>query len=284
VLGGLYELTKPERTLANVITAASGFLLASRWQVNWGLFIATLVGITLVIGSACVVNNLMDRRIDQKMTRSQHRALPSGTVSQRTAAVEAVVLGVAGFLILGVFVNWLVFWLGVVAYIDYVVIYSTLKRMSVYGALAGSISGSLSIVGGYCAVRGHIDAGAVILFLILTTWQMPHFYAISIFRLRDYQSAKIPVLPAKRGIRKTKIEMIIWTALFMIVASGLTLFHYTGVIYLVVAEAIGLYWLWKIAKGLKAANDTTWARNVFLTSLVVNLVLAVMIPVGALLP
>jgi protoheme IX farnesyltransferase len=284
VLKGLYELTKPERTLANVVTAASGFLLASRWQIDWGLFAATIIGITLVIASACVVNNIVDRRIDQEMTRSRNRALVRKVISFRVAVGWAVMLGILGFTTLILFVNWLVFWLGVVAYVDYVVVYGALKRTSVYGALAGSISGSLSIVGGYCAVRGRIDAGAVILFLILTAWQMPHFYAISIYRLSDYEAAKIPVMPARRGIKKTKTQMIGWTVLFMIAASGLTLFHYTGITYLVVAEAIGLYWLWREIRGLKATNDAVWAKRVFLTSLIVNLVLAVMIPLGAVIP
>lgn len=284
MLRGLLELTKPERTLANVVTAASGFLLASRWQVDWALFWATIIGITLVIASACVVNNIVDRGVDHDMPRAKNRALVKKVISFKVAAVWAVALGILGFVILAAFVNWLVFWLGVVAYVDYVVIYSALKRKSVYGALAGSVSGSLSIVGGYCAVTGRIDAGAIILFLILTTWQMPHFYAISIYRLRDYEAANIPVMPAIRGIRRTKAQMIVWTVLFMIAASGLTLFHYTGVSYLVVAEAIGLVWLWREIRGLKATNDATWAKRMFLTSLVVNLVLAVMIPVGAVLP
>lgn len=284
MLKGLYELTKPERTLANVVTAVSGYLLASRWQIEWSLLIATLVGITLVIASACVVNNIVDRRIDQEMPRAKNRALVKRVVSLKAAVIWAAALGIFGFATLALFVNWLVFWLGVVAYVDYVVIYGVLKRTSVYGALAGSISGSLSIVGGYCAVRGRIDSGAVILFLILTTWQMPHFYAISIYRLRDYKAAHIPVLPVKRGIVQTKIQMIVWTVLFLIAASGLTWLHYTGVTYLVVAEAIGLFWLWQEILGLRAENNAAWAKRMFLTSLVVNLVLAVMIPAGAVLP
>jgi heme o synthase len=284
VLSRLYELTKPERTLANVITAASGFVLAAKWQVNWPLFISTMLGITLVIASACVVNNLADRRIDHEMPRAKNRALVKNAISLRAAVAEAAILGVLGFVILAVFVNWLVFWLGVIAYVDYVVIYGALKRTSVYGALAGSISGALSIVGGYCAVSGRIDAGAAVLFLILTAWQMPHFYAISIFRLRDYKSAHIPVMPAVRGVRETKVLMVVWTILFMMAASALTILHYTGITYLVAAEGIGLYWLWRASRGFRAANDTAWAKSMFLTSLIVNLVLAIMIPLGAVLP
>ena len=142
------------------------------------------------------------------MGRAKQRSLVRGSVSVRSAVWFAVVLGVIGVAVLAIYVNWLVVLLGLVAYFDYVVVYGALKRRSVYGALAGSISGSLSIVGGYVAVTGRIDTAAVILFLILTFWQMPHFYAISIYRLSDYKSADIPVLPAKRGIMAAKREMI----------------------------------------------------------------------------
>jgi protoheme IX farnesyltransferase len=278
------ELVKPERTAANVITAASGFILASRWKIDWPLFVWTMVGITLVISSACVANNIMDRRIDQKMGRAKQRSLVRGSVSVRSALWFAAALGVIGVVVLALYVNWLVVVLGLVAYLDYVVVYGALKRRSVYGALAGSISGSLSIVGGYVAVTGRIDTASVILFLILTFWQMPHFYAISIYRLSDYKSAAIPVLPARRGIMAAKREMIAYTLLFMIAASGLTIFGYTGVTYLVVVELLGLVWLGFEVAGLKSSDDVRWAKQMFKLSLVVNLILAIMIPAGVVLP
>ncbi|HEY1835255.1 MAG TPA: heme o synthase [Candidatus Saccharimonadales bacterium] len=284
MLKAYYELAKPERTLANVIMAASGFLFASRWHVAWPLFFFTLIGIALIIASACIVNNYTDRGLDEKMARAKHRALVTGAVSKQKALIAAIVLGLVGFAILAVHVNWLVVVLGAIAYVDYVVLYGWVKRRSVHGALAGTISGAMPIVAGYCAVTDHVDAAAIVLFLIMALWQMPHFYAIAIYRLKDYRHAGVPVMPAKKGIYATKQQIVLYTFAFIVAALMLNAFSSTGYTYALVMAALGLAWLWLAVQGFSADNDAAWAKRFFMFSLVINLALAIMIPLGAVLP
>ena len=121
-------------------------------------------------------------------------------------------------------------------------------------------------------------------FLILIFWQMPHFYAIAIYRLRDYRAAKIPVLPAKGSIRATKHQMLIYIGGFVIATLSLAWFDFAGYSYLLVAAVLGLSWLWLGAKGLNSGEDKQWARGMFKFSLVVLTLLSVFISLDAWLP
>ena len=283
-LHAYYWLAKPGIVYGNSITVVAGFLLASRGQVDLGQLLATLVGIALVIASACVVNNYIDRDIDALMSRTKWRALAKGTVSGRSAMVYAAVLGLAGVGILMLWVNALTWAVGLIAFIDYVILYGVAKRRSVHGTLVGSISGAAPIVAGYVAVTDRLDLGALLLFAILTLWQMPHFYAIAIYRLKDYQAAGIPVLPAKAGLHHTKVQIVAYIAAFILAALALTIFGYAGLTYAVVMAGVGLMWLYRGWLGFTAADDTRWARAIFKFSLVVLLVFSMMISVTALLP
>ncbi|HEV2412530.1 MAG TPA: heme o synthase [Candidatus Saccharimonadales bacterium] len=281
LLKDYYELAKPERTYANIMTAGAGFLLASRWHINWALLVYLLVGTSLVIGSACVVNNYIDREIDKKMARTKKRPLAVGRIPLWNAITYAVILGVVGFGILALYVNWLVVAMGVIAYIDYVVLYGIAKRKSTYGTIVGSVSGSMSMAAGYVAVSGRIDGAAVLLFAIMTLWQMPHFYSIAMYRLKDYTAAGIPVLPSKIGMRNTKIRIILYIIAFMVASMLLTAFGYANDIYFTIAAAVSVYWLWQGLQTFEAAKDEPWARKMFFTSLTVLTVLCLGIAIGS---
>lgn len=174
-----YSLTKPRVLYANALSAAAGFFLASAGSVDWMLLLALGSGTTLVIGSACVLNNVLDRDIDQQMARTRKRATVTGDVSVRSALVFSTLLAAAGFAILVAWVNWPVVVIGAAGFIFYVVLYGMLsKRMSMHGTLVGSISGATPVLAGYVAVTGSIDFGAVIAFLMMFFWQEPAFYSI----------------------------------------------------------------------------------------------------------
>lgn len=279
-----YRLTKPGIIYGNMMNTAAGFFLASRLQVELKLLLATIGGTALVIASACVFNNFIDRDIDAKMTRTKKRALVSGIISSQNALIYATFLGILGFSMLAIFTNSLTLLLGIVAIITYVVVYGVAKRRSVYGTLVGSVAGALPPVAGYTAVTNRIDAGALILFLILVCWQMPHFYAIAIYRLQDYRSANIPVWPLVKGLRSTKIQILIYVFAFVLASLLLTAWHITGIVFAVVMSVIGLYWFYMGIKGFRSSNDNKWARGMFGTSLIVILILDVMLAVGSILP
>lgn len=279
-----YWLTKPGIIYGNALTAAGGFLLAAKWHIDLVLFLATIIGTCLVIASACVINNYIDRGIDQKMARTKGRALVTGKISGQWAIIYGVTLGMLGFTALIVWTNWLVVAIGLIAYIDYIVLYGVSKRISVHGTLVGSIAGAAPPVAGYCAVTGHFDLGAFIVFAIMVCWQMVHFYAIAIRRAKDYKAAKIPVLPLVKGVQATKIQMICYTIAFIAAVTSLGAFGYTGYTFVVVMAGLGLYWLYRGLKSFNITDNVLWAKQMFLFSLVVLLSFSVMMSIGSTLP
>ncbi len=274
-----YMLTKPGIIIGNIITMAGGFALASNGHVNFVLFLETLLGLSLVIASAGVFNNYFDRESDAKMERTKNRPLVKRLVSDRNAILFATVLGLLGFSLLAIYTNLLTLLVTFAGFIIYVVLYVVWKYRSIHGTLVGSVAGAVPPLVGYCAVSNRFDAGALILFLILVLWQMPHFFAIALYRMDDYIAASIPVLPVKKGIYTTKLHMLAYIVAFMVAAVLPTLFNYTGYLYLIAVILLSSIWLILCLKGFTCKNNQVWARKMFLTSLVIIMGLFLMIPV-----
>ena len=279
-----YHLTKPGIIRGNLLNATAGFLLASRYHIDLWLLVAVLAGTSLVVASGCVFNNYLDREIDKKMARTKKRALVIKTVSVRNALLFATFLGIAGFTTLALWTNWLVVLIGFVGYIDYIVLYGYTKRHSVHGTLVGAVSGATPALAGYCAVTGRIDSAAVIIFLMYSAWQMAHFYAIAMYRYDDYKRAGIPVMPVARGMLPTKLQTLIYIGIFTAIASLLTAYRYTGYIYLVAMIGTGTAWFIRGMQLFNGKDDKLWGKKMFLFSLIVVLVMAVMLALGARLP
>jgi len=144
-----------------------------------------------------------------------------------------------------------------------------MKRNSVYGTFVGSLSGAVPPVVGYCAASGQFDMAAAILLSMFSIWQMPHSYAIAIFRYNDYKAAGIPVLPVSQGIAKAKRHIVLHIALFALVVMLLPLSGYTGIGFLTVAFATSLWWLLMALRGYRPdINVEGWAKRVFGFSIV----------------
>ena len=266
------------------MTALAGFLLASKGQVIFRTLLATLAGTALIIASACVFNNYLDREIDKKMDRTKKRALVTGEISVTSALIYACILGTLGFWLLAAFTNALTVFIGVVGIFSYVVLYGYFKRTSVHGTLVGSISGSTSLVAGYCAVTNRFDLLALLLFLVMAAWQMPHFYAIGIYRLKDYKEAGLPILPAKKGVAATKRQILFYIVVFAVAACSLTVFDYAGYTYLGVMLVVSVLWLGIAAKGSTAKDDIKWGKQIFGFSLLALLLFSLMISIAHYLP
>ncbi len=280
------QVTKPGIIFGNLISVIGGFLLAANGSIDYSLFIATLFGVSLVVASGCVFNNVIDRDIDKKMERTKNRVLVRGLISLKVTLAYAALLGIAGFALLYIAANPLAMWLAVMGFIVYVGVYSLyMKRHSVYGTLIGSLSGAAPPVIGYCAVSNQFDAGALILLLIFSLWQMPHSYAIAIFRFKDYQAANIPVLPVVKGISVAKHHITLYILAFMIATLMLSLGGYAGYKYLVVAAAVSLWWLGMALSGYKNLNDDrVWAKKLFVFSIVAITSLSVMMSIDSITP
>lgn len=262
------SLTKPGIIFGNLITTVGGFYLAKP-HADFSLLLFTLWGISLVIASGCVFNNFFDRDIDQLMERTRQRASAQGLVSGKSLIYFAILLGISGFSVLFFLTNTLTTLIAAIGLFFYVAAYTLMfKRRSVYGTVIGSISGAVPPVVGYCASSGLFDLGALLLFVMLVLWQMPHSYAIAIYRLKDYASASIPVLPVIKGIEYTKKIMCIYVGLFAIASMSLTFFSYTGMYYLTLTIILNMYWLYLSIQGFKTQDNAKWAKRIFLFSII----------------
>ena len=274
------QITKPGIIFGNVLSVAGGFFLASKGDIDFVVFLAAVIGTSLVVASGCVFNNCIDRDIDQRMERTRNRVLVQGLVSMKLALLYASILGIGGVSLLYTYANPLAALLGVIGFVVYVGLYSLyFKRKSVHGTLIGSLSGAMPPVIGYCAVTNSFDFAALTLLVMFSLWQMPHSYAIAIFRFNDYSAAKIPVLPVKRGILVTKRHILLYILAFLVATLMLTVGGYAGLNYLAVAAGMGMYWLYMAWKGYKAADDTVWARKLFVFSIFTITALSVMMSV-----
>lgn len=264
------SVTKPGIIMGNAISVTGGFLLASRGDIDYWLLLATLIGLSLVVASGCVINNCIDRDIDSKMQRTANRVTVTGELPLRTAMLHGAVLGIAGFGLLALYTNLTAVFFAVFGYVIYVGVYSLyMKRNSVYGTFVGSLSGAVPPVVGYCAASGQFDMAAAILLGMFSIWQMPHSYAIAIFRYNDYKAAGIPVLPVSQGIAKAKRHIVLHIALFALVVMLLPLSGYTGIGFLTVAFATSLWWLLMALRGYRPdINVEGWAKRVFGFSIV----------------
>ena len=279
-----YTLTKPGIIYGNGLTLVAGFILASHEGVLYGLLCAALIGLSLVIASGCVFNNYIDRDIDALMERTKKRALVRGVISTKRALLFGTLLGILGFSILLLYTNTSTVIASVIGFFVYVVVYSVwLKRVSPHSALIGSISGAIPIVVGYLAVVGKVDIAASILFLILVFWQMPHSFAIALYRLHDYKAASVPVFPVKKGIKKTKVHMLVYSALFVTAMLALFVYGYVTQLYLFVMAVLGCIFIGYSLFGFYCKSDietTVWARRMFVFSIVILLVFCLMIVIA----
>ncbi|WP_375056791.1 heme o synthase [Zobellella sp. DQSA1] len=265
-----FKVTKPGIIMGNLISVAGGFFLAARGDIDWLLLLTTVTGLSLVVASGCAINNCIDRDIDARMRRTRHRVTVTGELSPAAALTLGITLGLLGFAMLALFTNAVAVLFAALGYGVYVGLYSLwLKRRSVYGTLVGSLSGAVPPVVGYCAVSGGFDPGAAILLLMFSLWQMPHSYAIAIFRYQDYAAAGIPVLPVAEGIAKAKRHIVRYIAVFCLVTALLPLGGYTGLTFMAVACATSLWWLLMALRGYgRGVEVNGWARQVFLLSII----------------
>ena len=280
VLKHYFLVTKPRLVAANLISAAGGFFLAAQGHISIGLFLSVMAGLSCIVASGCVFNNYIDRNIDKDMDRTCGRALVTGAISQMGSLVFATSMGLAGAVILWTGTNTLALAMALAGFGVYVVVYSLLlKRTSAYSTVIGSLAGAAPPLAAYCAARNSLDLGAFIVLSIYCLWQIPHSYAITIFRYRDYAAAALPVMPVKSSIPATKKQIVWHIAAFILAAQMPTAFGYAGYAYLASATVLGLCWLGMALYGYKTMDDQIWARRLYLFSILTIFILSVMMSI-----
>ena len=273
-----YTLTKPGIVYGNAINAAAGFFMASRGSIDIATLCAMLAGLSGIIASSCIINNYIDQDIDATMERTRERGFVVHTVSTSAGLVLAAVLFLSGIALLFMFTTYASLAAALVGFVVYVGLYSLWsKRTTPYSTHIGAIAGAVPPVVGYSAVTGTVDLGAVLLFVIICLWQMPHFFAIAIRRREDYQAAGIPVWPLRFGVASTERRMVACVVLEALAVSLLTVFGYVGYIYLVVMLALCLLWIVLARTDMNKQDPTAWAKKMFLFSLLFILAFDVLI-------
>ncbi|HEY4209858.1 MAG TPA: heme o synthase [Steroidobacteraceae bacterium] len=231
-----FELTKPKVVALIVFTSIVGTLLASPGFPPLDALIWGNLGIGLAAACAATINHVLDRRIDEQMTRTRARPLPTGQLNERQALAFAAVLGIAAMAILAFLVNSLTAVLTFCSLIGYAVIYTVwLKRATSQNIVIGGAAGAAPPVLGWAAVTDTIDPNALLLFLIIFVWTPPHFWALAIARRDDYARAGIPMLPVTHGVEYTRLHVLLYTILLMLVTLLPVLTRMSGLLYLAVA-------------------------------------------------
>lgn len=283
-LKSYYNLTKPGIVYGNLLTAIAGFLFASHWHINLRLFISMNVGLGLIIGSSCVLNNVLDKNIDRKMERTKKRATATGDIPTKSALIYASTLGLIGVVILGTLTNILTLMVALFGIAVYVIFYGLAKRRTVYGTLVGSLAGAVPPLVGYTSYTNYIDLAGILLVFILICWQLTHFYGIALYRKKDYQNAKLPVWPVVKGDWNTQVQAIASIVLFTLFAIGLFLIGACGFTYLAIVLLLGIGWLWYALFTAGKLRAEAWGKKIFISSMTVMLILCVALALGPVLP
>ncbi len=275
-----FELTKPRVVALIVFTAVIGMFLAVPGIPPWQALVFGNLGIWLAASSAAAINHLLDRRIDEKMARTSHRPLPSGSLTGRQVFVFAMILGVLSMLLLCVFVNWLTAVLTFFSLIGYAVIYTVyLKHATPQNIVIGGAAGAAPPVLGWVAVTGEVHAYALLLFLIIFVWTPPHFWALAIFRREDYARAMVPMLPVTHGVEYTRQQILFYTILLVLVTMLPYFSGMSGVFYLggvLVLDAVFLYYAIRMlnppneAYAMKVFGYSIWYLMVLFAFLLID--------------
>jgi protoheme IX farnesyltransferase len=263
----IFELSKPRITQLVVLTTAAGYYLASSGPFRLGVFLATLVGTTLVAAGTNAFNMIRERDIDGHMRRTKGRPLPAGRVSTRAATVFAAVTATAGIGLLAWRVNLITAALAALTLVTYAWFYTSLKTRSSLNTLVGAVPGALPVLGGWTAAGGSLSAPAFALFWTLFLWQLPHFLALAWVYRDDYRTAQLRMLSVEDTDGHRTARMALLYAVALIPVSLLpTLLGVTGRVYFWGALALGLAYASAGLLMMFDVNRRAW--TVFLVSII----------------
>ena len=245
-----FALCKPKVVSLILFTAFAGMLLASQGipdlkQMFWGL-----LGIGLAASSAAAINHVVDQRIDRIMMRTSRRPLAVGVLNTAQASSFAITIGIISMVILVYFVNPLTAMLTFFSLIGYAVIYTVfLKYRTPQNIVWGGAAGAMPPLLGWCAITGEVSLEPIFLFLIIFIWTPPHFWALAIHRKKEYEQAKVPMLPVTHGIAHTKLQVLLYSLALFVVSLLPYFFGFSHLLYLLAAIVLNVgfvYHTWNL--------------------------------------
>ncbi len=250
------DLTKPRVVALIVFTAVVGMFLSVPGALPLSPFLAGIAGIALAASSAAAFNHVLDRGADARMARTRARPLPTGSLTVPQALGFAALLGVASMAILLRWTNPLTAALTFMSLIGYSVVYTCyLKRATPQNIVIGGAAGAAPPVLGWAAITGEVNAQALVLFLIIFVWTPPHFWALALYREKEYALVGIPMLPVTHGSRFTRLHILLYTILLVAVTAMPFATHLSGWFYLFAAIPLNAVFLWHAVRLYRRYSD-----------------------------
>ena len=282
-LSDLLGLCKLKVVALILLTAVVGMFLSvpAPFLPDAWLVISASIGISMAAASAAVFNHVVDEQIDMQMSRTDQRPLPQGKVSRSQALVWGVFLGVIGLGILQLFVNTITMVLTFISLIGYAVVYTMyLKRATPQNIVIGGAAGAAPPVLGWTAITGTQGIEyALLLFLIVFVWTPPHFWALAIYRVEEYRKVDVPMLPVTHGLAYTRLQILLYTVLLLLVTLLPYLAGMSGLIYLAAALILGFMFLAYAIKIYRNPDDNkiAWATFMFSVNYLMLLFVALLV-------
>lgn len=263
-IGDFLVLCKIKVVALIMLTAVVGMFLATPDLPPLHLVILGSIGISFAACSAAVFNHIIDQKIDNVMHRTSNRPLPEGKISSQTAFIFGVVLGVIGIGVLLIGVNLLTAILTFFALIGYAVFYTMyLKRATPQNIVIGGAAGAAPPLLGWTAITNSISLEPLLLFAIIFIWTPPHFWALAIHRQKEYAKVNIPMLPVTHGAHFTRIQILLYTILLLIVTVMPYLVGMSGLIYLAGAVVLGIGFIYYAVEMLRKPEDKELPMKTF---------------------
>ncbi|HET9911990.1 MAG TPA: heme o synthase [Anaerolineales bacterium] len=274
-------LSKPLIVGLLLITTYGGLVIGGKAWPSFSLTMWTLIGGALAAGGSSALNQYIDRELDKNMQRTAKRPLADGRLTDAEGLAFGLALSLISYYVLACFVNGLAALLSLAGIIYYVILYSLwLKKATVQNIVIGGGAGAIPPMVGYAAATGHLDWTAWILFAIIFMWTPPHFWALAIVRMKDYERAGVPMMPVVRGEMETRRQILIYTIELVIVTLLLPILDLAGNIYLISSLVLGgalIYAAWAVWK--KGGNKVAWRMYKWSSTYLVFIFLAIMIDV-----
>jgi protoheme IX farnesyltransferase len=274
-----FALSKPLIVGLLLITTYGGLVIGGKAWPSFSLTLWTLIGGALAAAGSSALNQYIDRELDRNMQRTAKRPLADGRLTDAEGLAFGLGLSLISYYILACFVNGLAALLSLAGIIYYVILYSLwLKKATVQNIVIGGGAGAIPPLVGYAAATGSLDWTAWILFAIIFMWTPPHFWALAIVRMKDYERAGVPMLPVIRGELETRRQILVYTIELVIVTLLLPILQLAGNVYLVSSLILGgalIYAAWAVWK--HGGNKFAWRMYKWSSSYLVFIFIAIMI-------
>jgi protoheme IX farnesyltransferase len=256
-------LTKPRVTQLAVFCAVIGMFLATPTLPDMQKVIAGTIGIWLLAAAAFAVNCLIEQRVDARMLRTARRATATGTISSAQVMLFSGALGGIGMFVLYRWVNPLTMWLTFATFVGYAVIYTViLKPRTPQNIVIGGLSGAMPPALGWAAIADAVPAEAWLLVLIIFIWTPPHFWALALYRTRDYENSGLPMLPVTHGQQFTRLHILLYSIALMATTALPFVIGMSGWLYFLCAMVLGALFVWYSWKLYRHYSDAL-SRKLF---------------------